>query len=586
VAADGSELTYGELDARANRLARHLRSAGVGTESLVAVVMERGVEVVVASLAVLKAGGAYLPVDPRYPVERVGFVLADAAVAAVLTSAEHEQRIAASVPAGVPVTVVDAPPVAAMLAGLDASPVPRAVLPDHPAYVIYTSGSTGRPKGVIVSHRNVAGLFAATRDLFELGPDDVWSCFHSFAFDFSVWELWGALVHGARVVVTPFEVSRSPREFAELLARERVTVLSQTPSAMYQLLAVEDFAPGALRLVVFGGEALDPARLDSWWARPGAEDVRLVNMYGITETTVHVTHRRLGPGDGRLGSVVGRGIPGMATYLLDGTLSPVPVGAVGELYVVGAGVARGYAGRPGLTGERFVACPFGSGERMYRSGDLARWTADGQLVFAGRADAQVKIRGFRIEPGEIEAVLRDHPDVTQAAVVVREDPRGGERLVAYVVPATPVEGEALREFAAARLPGHMVPAAVVPLAELPLTVNGKLDREALPDPEFRAGAGRAAATAQEETLCAAFATVLGLESVGVEDDFFRLGGHSLLATQLASRLRVVLGEELPIRELFDNPTPAALAARLAARAGGGEDVRPALRRMRPREMSR
>ncbi|MFC7479098.1 AMP-binding protein [Luedemannella flava] len=372
-----------------------------------------------------------------------------------------------------------------------------------------------------------------------------------------MWELWAALAHGARVVVVPFDVSRSPARFAELLTRERVTVLSQTPSAMYQLLAVDEFTPDALRLVVFGGEALDPGRLDAWWARRST--AQLINMYGITETTVHVTHALVGPAE--TGSVIGRGIPGWSVYLLDEALNPVAPGVVGELYVAGAGVARGYVGRPGLTGERFVACPFGTGDRMYRTGDLAKWTADGQLVFAGRADEQVKIRGFRIEPGEIQAALRLHPDVTQAAVIAREDVPGDKRLVAYLV-GDEVDLAGVREFVAQRLPDYMVPAAMVVLPDLPLTANGKLDRKALPAPSYGAGSGRAPTTVQEELLCGAFAQVLGLEAVGVDDDFFRLGGHSLLAVRLVSRIRVLFGVELPLRVLFETPTVAGLANRL------------------------
>ncbi|MFF9803319.1 non-ribosomal peptide synthetase, partial [Streptomyces rochei] len=381
--------------------------------------------------------------------------------------------------------------------------------------------------------------------------------FHSLAFDFSVWELWGALLHGGRVVVVPFDVSRSPGEFAELLVRERVTVLSQTPSAFYQLMAAlpdhgEGF--GAVRAVVFGGEALEPARLAGWWERYGETGPRLVNMYGITETTVHVTHHALGPDGGTHGSVIGRGLPGLSVYVLDEWLRPVPRGVTGELYVAGGQVARGYMGRPGLTGERFVACPFGAaGERMYRTGDRARWDAEGRLVFAGRADEQVKIRGFRIEPGEVAAVLAAHPDVAQAAVIASDAAQGGKRLVGYVTPSAGVDAEGLpetaRAFAAERLPSYMVPSAFVELDSLPLTVNGKLDRRALPAPVYAAGGGRAPATAQEELLCQAFAEVLGLDRVGVDDDFFALGGHSLLATRLIARIRASLREELPIEEL-------------------------------------
>ncbi|MFJ8470294.1 amino acid adenylation domain-containing protein, partial [Streptomyces swartbergensis] len=358
----------------------------------------------------------------------------------------------------------------------------------HPAYVIYTSGSTGRPKGVLVPHRNVVALFAAAREVLEFGADDVWSWFHSLAFDFSVWELWGALLHGGRVVVVPFDVSRSPGEFAELVERERVTMLSQTPSAFYQLMAAlpeRAGVLGGLRAVVFGGEALEPARLAGWWERFGGAGPRLVNMYGITETTVHVTYQDLGPEVGGGGSVIGRGLPGLSVFVLDEWLRPVPVGVSGELYVAGVQVARGYAGRAGLTGERFVACPFGvPGGRMYRTGDRGRWMPGGGLVFAGRADEQVKIRGFRIEPGEVAAVLAAHPAVAQAAVVARDDAPGGLRLVGYVVPGEGAEAGGLtgtvRAFAAERLPSYMVPSAFVELDALPLTVNGKLDRKALP----------------------------------------------------------------------------------------------------------
>ncbi|MEV7289961.1 amino acid adenylation domain-containing protein, partial [Streptomyces sp. NPDC093252] len=582
VVAGETRLTYAELDARATRLAHHLRALGAGTESTVAVMLDRGADTVVALLGVLKTGAAYLPVDPRHPAERVSYVLADAGAVAVVTSTACLPQLADHLPPTVHVTVLDDPETRERLAALDATPLPRSVTPDNRAYVIYTSGSTGRPKGVAVSHRNVVGMFASTRGLFDLGPSDVWSCFHSFAFDFSVWELWGALVHGARVVVVPFDVSRSPQQFARLLADEQVTVLSQTPSALYQLLAVDEFRPRDLRLMVFGGEALDHARLRSWWPREDdAPRVRLVNMYGITETTVHATHWRLGPADEETGSVVGRGLPGLSTYVLDDSLAPAPVGVIGELYVAGDQVARGYVGRPELTAERFVACPFGSaGERMYRSGDLAKWTPDGQLLYIGRADEQVKIRGFRIEPGEIEAALLAHPDVARTAVVAREDTPGDKRLVAYIVPADPArppaDPDSLRAFVAGRVPGYMVPAAVVTVAELPLTANGKLDRRALPAPEYTSGGGRGPATLHEEMLCAIFADVLGVDSVGVDDSFFQLGGHSLLAVRLISRVRVVLGVEVEVRALFETPTVAGLAARLTEHSGPARTaLRPA-----------
>ncbi|WP_037892020.1 amino acid adenylation domain-containing protein, partial [Streptomyces viridochromogenes] len=406
-------------------LARCLIGLGVGAECVVAVVMDRGVDTVAALLGVVKAGAAYVPVDPQQPAERLGFMLADSDVVCVLASRSVAGGLAGLV-GEVPLLVVDDPDTAERLAALpDTAPGVR-VLPDHPAYVIYTSGSTGRPKGVVVTHRNVAHLFASVEGVYDFGPDEVWSCFHSFAFDFSVWEMWGALLHGGRVVVVGFSVSRSPVEFLELLVRERVTVLSQTPSAFYQLMAAEVECPElgeqlALRYVVFGGEALDLARLEGWYGCRAAGGPVLVNMYGITETTVHVSHLALDAGlaAGGAGSLIGRGIPGLRTFVLDAGLCPVPAGVVGELYVAGGGLARGYLARAGLSAQRFVACPFASGERMYRTGDLARWSDAGVLEYLGRADEQVKIRGFRIELGEIETVLAGHPALTQAAVTVR-----------------------------------------------------------------------------------------------------------------------------------------------------------------------
>ncbi len=391
--------------------------------------------------------------------------------------------------------------------------------PHNPAYVIYTSGSTGEPKGVAVTHQNVVRLFGATEHLFRFGADDVWTLFHSFAFDFSVWEIWGPLLHGGRLVVVPYSVSRSPAEFLRLVARERVTVLNQTPSAFYQLMQADADNPEAggklaLRHVIFGGEALELSRLDKWCERHAEGAPTLVNMYGITETTVHVTHITLDQSAivANVGSLIGRGISDLQVYVLDSGLQPVPAGVTGELYIAGAGLARGYLGRAGLTGERFVADPYGSaGSRMYRTGDLARWRADGVLEFLGRADAQVKLRGFRIEPGEIEAVLVRHAGIAQAAVIAREDTPGAKRLVAYVVAAgeQAPDASALRAHVAASLPDYMVPAAYVVLERLPLTPNGKLDRRALPAPDLTPAVMRGPRTAREEVLCALFARGAG-----------------------------------------------------------------------------
>ncbi|TLS44251.1 amino acid adenylation domain-containing protein [Streptomyces montanus] len=573
VVHDDERLTYAELDERANRLARLLAARGAGPERLVALALPRSTELVVAVLAVLKTGAAYVPMDPEYPADRLAFIVADADPVLLVTTAELAPGLP---PCAAPlITLADMPD-----HPCEAPPLPH-LTGDHTAYVIYTSGSTGWPKGVAVPHRNVVRLFESTRHWFGFGPDDVWTLFHSYAFDFSVWELWGALLHGGTLVVVPFAVSREPEEFLRLLVRERVTVLNQTPSAFGELLRADASLPDvgrelALRYVVFGGEALDFARVAEWYTRHPQDAPVLVNMYGITETTVHVTGLPLTEeavrdrpgGAGRAGSAIGRAIPDLRAYVLDAGLRLVPPGVTGELYVAGAGLARGYLGRPGLTAGRFVADPFGAdGERMYRTGDLARRSADGELEYIGRADDQVKIRGFRVELGEVEAALAGHPEVTQAVVVVRDG-----RLVGYVV-GGPVDGDELRRHAGRTLPEHMVPSAVVVLDRLPLTANGKLDRAALPAPAAASGGGRGRAprTPQEEILCGLFADVLGLEPhrVGVDDGFFDLGGDSLLAMRLADRTRAVLGAGLPVRAVFEAPTPAGLAGRLSE----GEDAR-------------
>ncbi|WP_416973995.1 amino acid adenylation domain-containing protein [Streptomyces sp. 4F14] len=565
VTCDGTTLTYTALDTRANRLAHELIARGIGPESRVAVLMERSLDLVTALLGIVKAGAAYVPVDPAYPAERIAYTLTDARPSLVVCTTTTTP----AEPAGIATLVWDTPATAAALAARPATAPTDTdrrtpLRPAHPAYVIYTSGSTGRPKGVTIPHANVVRLLTETRQWFAFGPDDTWTLFHSYAFDFSVWEIWGALLHGGRLVVVPHETSRTPDRFLELLAAESVTVLNQTPSAFAQLMAADAGHPRddlALRYVIFGGEPLEPGTLSDWYLRH--PQPVLVNMYGITETTVHVTHQPLDAElcASRPGSVIGGPIPDLGVHVLDDWLRPVPPGVTGELYVSGRGLARGYLDRPGLTAERFVACPF-TGGRMYRSGDLARYRADGTLEHLGRADHQIQLRGFRVEPGEIEATLTAHDQVGQAAVIAREE-SGTQRLVAYVVPrsgADPVEGADLRAFAAARLPEHMVPAAVVQLDALPVTVNGKLDRAALPAPDFAGLArGRAPRTPTEEVLCGLFGDVLGLARVGAGDSFFDLGGDSLLAMRLLARVRAALDTEVGIRELFAAPTVEALA---------------------------
>ncbi|WP_243788723.1 non-ribosomal peptide synthetase [Saccharopolyspora gloriosae] len=561
-------LTYGELNARANRLARLLVSRGAGPGRLVALALPRGPELVVALLAVLKSGAGYLPLDPEHPAERLRATLADAAPELVVSL----RCSAGSLPAEVSVLVLDDDAVEAAAAGMADGDLGVPITPGDTAYVIYTSGSTGTPKGVVVSHDNVHRLLEITDRHFGFGPADVHTLFHSYAFDMSVWELWGALGRGGRLVVVPFEVSRAPGEFRELLAREQVTALAQTPSAYYQLVEA-GAEPDSVRVVVLGGEALDPARI-----RDRIEHgPRVINMYGITETTVHSTYLELrDPAETR--SVVGSGLDDLRLYLLDGALRPVPPGCPGELYVAGRGVADGYLGRPGLTAGRFVADPFGPpGTRMYRSGDLARYLPDGSLEYLGRIDQQVQVRGFRIEPSEVEHVLERHDSVTRAVVLARED-AGGPRLVAYVVLAAEVDPQVLLGHAAAVLPRHMVPSFVSAIEEIPLTPNGKLDRRALPSPVSGRAPGRPPRTPAERFLCEAFAATLGLPGIGVDEGFFDCGGHSLLATRLINRIRSGLGVELDIRTLFDAPTVAALAGRIVEQDSASRPVLRAGRR--------
>ncbi|MCC6554026.1 MAG: amino acid adenylation domain-containing protein [Polyangiaceae bacterium] len=596
VTYEEASLTYDALNRRANRLARRLRALGVGREARVGVLLERSLDLPVALLAVLKAGGAYVPLDPAYPDERVAYIVEDSRVPVVVTCSALAGRLGAC---GARLVLIEE--LAAGAAG-DEADLPDASGPEDLAYVIYTSGSTGRPKGSLITQRNVLRLFDATAPDFRFGPEDAHTLFHSFAFDFSVWELWGALLYGGRLVVVPYWISRAPDAFHDLLRRERVTVLSQTPSAFAQLVQAEGSGQAAgelaLRHVVFGGEALDVGSLRPWFERHGDERPRLVNMYGITETTVHVTYRPLSRRDaeGAAPSVVGRPLRDLELYVLDERQRLAPIGVPGELHVGGPGLGRGYLNRPELTAERFVPHPFSAepGARLYRSGDLGRFRrgADGrslEIEYLGRADHQVKIRGFRIELGEIEAELARHPDVQQALVLLRRDAAEGPALLAYVVPkgAAP-EPAALRAHLARRLPDYMLPAAFVALPAFPLTEHGKIDRARLPAPAAsdRASALEAAEprSPTEVIVAGFFRELLGVDRVSVEDDFFELGGHSLLATQVVSRVRAAFHVAVSLRRFFDRPTVKAVAACVdEERRGGAARALAAIAARDPRE---
>ncbi|MGI5375513.1 amino acid adenylation domain-containing protein [Streptomyces sp. CA-251387] len=555
-------LTYAELNARADRLAHQLAARDVGPGTLVAVALPRSVPLVVALLAVLKAGGAYLPLEPGYPADRLAHMLDDADPVCVITDAATAGRLPAT---GRPYVLMDG----TGPQDLPSADPPRALTPSHPAYVIYTSGSTGRPKGVVVPHSAIDNRLRWMQHTYPLAPGDRVLQKTPSGFDVSVWEFFWALREGATLVLADPEGHKDPAYLARLIREQAVTVCHFVPS-MLQVFLAEPEAAGCtgLRHVFCSGEAL-PRETAHHFHRV-LPSVPLHNLYGPTEAAVDVSHHTCAPED--TGPVpIGRPVWNTRLYVLDAALQPCPPGVAGELYLAGVQLADGYLGRPGLTATRFVADPYGpAGSRMYRTGDLARWTADGEVVYLGRTDHQVKLRGQRLEPGEIEAHLTAVEGVTGAAVILREDRPGDQRLVAYVTGSVPARDE-LRDRLAAALPDYMVPSSFVALDAFPLSPNGKLDRAALPAPATAGGAdSRAPRNPTEETLTRLFAEVLDVDRVGVDDGFFDLGGTSLLAARLMSRIRDTLGTPAPLGTLFRAPTPAALADRLTD--GGPADT--------------
>ena len=557
------QISYAALNAAANRIAHTLLLTDFGPDTVIAIYLDRSISMLSAMLGVLKAGCAYLPIDPTYPASRVEQTLEDASPAVLITDA---RLLAGLHSLKVTTFLIDQPSENAD----ESNPPPRSTA-DSLAYLMYTSGSTGKPKGVLVTHRNVMRLMTRTEAWFHFDENDVWTMFHSFAFDFSVWEIWGPLLTGGRLVIVPFEISRSTEEFYALLSVQRVTVLNQTPSAFSLIDQVEEAGPAlplALRTVIFGGEALQYRALRSWFKRHGDTIPQLINMYGITETTVHVTYRVVTEADSHTetDSLIGEPIPDLQIHLLDTNLNPVAEGQEGELCIGGEGVARGYLNRPELTAQRFLSDPFSTkGGLLYRSGDVARRRADGQLIYLGRNDHQVKINGFRIELGEVEAAIAGFPGIRQVCVIAHADHVGRQRLAAYFVTEgnVPVAAHTLSEFLAERSPAQMLPAFYIQVPSIPLTHNGKVDRAALPKPMTGSLAPASEkCTPIQERVAAIWRTVLETPNVGLDDNFFDIGGSSILLIRIRTELQAQLARQIPITWMFEFTTIRSLAGKL------------------------
>ena len=561
-----ASVTYGMLDQMAEAVARHLRQCGVVRETIVGLLVTPSITMIAAILGIIKAGGAYLPIDPDYPQDRISYMLENSGAPFVLVAANK------TCPADytgeiINVTAIVSQASRAVKNGIRLPRQPGISRPEDLLYVIYTSGSTGRPKGAMIEHRNVVRLLFNEHNLFDFGPEDTWTLFHSYCFDFSVWEMYGALLNGSRLILVPKDIARDTSRFRQLLAEKQVTVLNQTPAAFYNLINVENRYQEhelSLRMVIFGGDALKPALLRTF--HQAYPTTRLINMYGITETTVHVTFLELTEGD-LLSNVsnVGRPIPTMRVYILDSRLNPVPIGIPGELCVSGAGVGRGYLNNPELTAAKFVPNPYVLGETLYRSGDLARFFAQGDIEYLGRIDHQVKIRGHRIELGEIETAILNFGPIREVRVLTRDQENGNKQLIAYFVPSEPFELHDLRTALGRALPDYMVPPYLVAIDKMPLNSNGKIAREKLPEPDIRADQQIEFVAPQNELqqmIAEIFAEVLDLPSIGIHDHFFHLGGDSLSAVRVVSSL----GESVSFADLYAHPTVYELAEHIGQQA--------------------
>lgn len=553
VVYDEKEMTYTELNCKANQLAHYLVEEGIGTDDLVAICVDKSFDMMIGLLAILKAGGAYLPIDPNYPHDRIKFTLSDSKAKIVLTQEVVKGSLPKIKTKQVCIDTLD-------LRIYPKSNIKNDTQVNDLAYVIYTSGTTGRPKGVMLEHANVDRLFKSTEQHFNFNKNDIWSFFHSFAFDFAVWEIWGALLYGGKVVIVPYFVSRSPEEFYKLLIKEKITILNQTPSAFKQIIEVDKHSEmklTSLRSIVFGGEKLEFSSLSPWYEKYDENMPQLVNMYGITETTVHTTYNALSKKDILNDkSLIGNTLCDLGCYVLDSEYQPVSIGEAAELYIIGDGLARGYLNQPKLTDERFMPNPFIPNSKMYKTGDLVRYTEDGNIEYLGRTDDQVQLRGFRIELGEIEQQLLQIDMLKEAVVLVKEDTSGQKILVAYIKTRKKVNIQDIKSSLLKNLPEYMIPDTFIQVESMPLTINGKIDKKSLLKLEVKFFSSSKYVTPKgkiQEELVLIFLEVLKVDKIGINDDFFELGGNSLLVVSLLSKINKLFNTSLSLATIFQAP---------------------------------